>query len=170
MVFIYLVTNISNNPNKVYIGKSINKSWRKYSHNKKWGNNIIYSIIDEVNDYIWKDMETYWIEQFRCWGFEIINKNTGGGGPKYHTEETKQKMKGPKPNSGKGPRINREGFSHPRPWLRKSIIQLDKNGNFVKEWSCAYEASKQLNINYLAINNVLKRRAKTSGGFIWLYK
>jgi group I intron endonuclease len=94
---IYLVTNIDNDPNKVYIGKT--KSNREYDHKRKFGNQITYDYIDEINSLNkndWEPLESYWIEQFRQWGFDIINKNKGGGGPEYHTEETKCKMRKPK--------------------------------------------------------------------------
>ncbi len=55
-------------------------------------------VIDEVED--WKFWESYWIEQFKCWGFKLENKNNGGGGPSNYTEEQKQKMKGPRPGTG----------------------------------------------------------------------
>ena len=174
MAYIYLITNIDNNPNNVYIGKSINKIWRKHAHNRTYGKNIVYSIIDEINSSIWEEIESYWIEQFKCWGFNVQNKNNGGGGVKKHSYLTKIKMKRTMSEYEKilrsKPRINKEGFYQPKPWKQIPILQLDKQGNIIKEWSCAYKASKQLNINYLAINNTLKRRAKTSGGFIWQYK
>ena len=50
--------------------------------------------MDEVED--WKFWESYWIEQFRCWGFKLENKNNGGGGPSNYTEEQKQKMRKPR--------------------------------------------------------------------------
>jgi group I intron endonuclease len=52
----------------------------------------------------------------------------------------------------------------------KKIIQLDKNGCFIKEWESIAEASKELNINPTAISLVLRNKHKTSGGFLWEYK
>jgi len=91
---IYLVTNCYGDPNKVYIGKT--KNCRKSAHKKTYGENIEYSYIDEVNSLNrmdWEPLETYWIQQFTQWGFEIVNLNKkGGGGSEYLTEETKQKI------------------------------------------------------------------------------
>jgi len=91
---IYLVTNCYNNPNWVYIGKTKNN--RKKNHQNKFGNQIEYTEIDEIGSLEYKDwepLETYWIEQFRQWGFEIINKRRkGGSGPEYQTEFTKTKI------------------------------------------------------------------------------
>jgi len=102
ITYIYLITNIDNNPNKVYVGKTKNPKTRGNNHKRKKGyNNIEYNIIDQVDSLKrihWKPIETMWIQSFICWGFEIDNnRKEGGGGPEYHTEETKQKMKKPKP-------------------------------------------------------------------------
>lgn len=94
MTKIYLVTNCYGDPNKVYIGKT--KNSRELSHKRTYGNTIKYSYIDEVyslNRSDWGPIESYWIEQFRQWGFEIVNKNKkGGGGPEFQTEEAKKKI------------------------------------------------------------------------------
>jgi len=74
-VKIYVVINCFENPNKVYIGKT--KNSREKDHKKIYGNNIEYFYVDEVeslNHKDWEPLETYWIEQFRQWGFEIMNK------------------------------------------------------------------------------------------------
>jgi hypothetical protein len=87
---IYVITNCYGDPNKVYIGKTKNKS---RNHKPKFGADIIYTEIDEVDSLqykIWEPIETYWIEQFRQWGFEVMNiRKRGGSGPITHTEETK---------------------------------------------------------------------------------
>jgi len=91
---IYLVENCYGDPNKVYIGKT--KNCRKNIHKKTYGDLIEYTYIDEVNSLNYKDwepLETYWIEQFRAWGFELMNKRKkGGSGPEYYTEEVKLKI------------------------------------------------------------------------------
>lgn len=174
---IYLITNIDNNPNKVYIGKANIPKYRKHYHNSKFGKNITYDVIDIISynhKHEWKFFESYWIEQFKHWGFEVINKNNGGGGPQFHSESTKQKMRTPKSPETKqkmsNPRINKQGFSNPKPNKRKPIIQLDKENNIVNHFSSCKEAALILGINEKAINNALIGRAKTSGGFFWKYK
>ena len=103
---IYLVENCYGDPNKVYIGKTIGS--RKNAHRKNFGLTITYTYIDKVNsikkeDYI--PLEKYWIEQFRQWGFQLMNRNKGGGGCCFHSDETKNKMSKPRPGSGpQGPR------------------------------------------------------------------
>jgi hypothetical protein len=101
MVKIYLITNCFDNPNKVYIGKTKNytgknKDSRKKSHKRTYGKNIIYTIIDEIDSTLskdWKPLETYWIQQFKVWGFDVLNKNEGGGGVDTHTSEARNTIR-----------------------------------------------------------------------------
>ena len=86
MVYIYLVENCFDCPNKVYVGKT--KSSRKADHKRKFGYNIIYTVIDEITNVNWKIIESMWIHQFKAWGFDVQNKNDGGGGPLRRTDES----------------------------------------------------------------------------------
>jgi hypothetical protein len=51
---------------------------------------------------------------------------------------------------------------------RKPIIQLSKNGEFIREFKSIAEASSITKISNIC--RVLKNRQKTAGGFIWKYK
>lgn len=95
-----------------YVGKTTNLKRRFYQHsnikvckkltNKHLGNWLlsilnkqlvpIMDIIEECeND--WVISEQYWIEQFKVWGFNILNVTKGGEGFGHkHTEESKKKM------------------------------------------------------------------------------
>jgi len=53
---------------------------------------------------------------------------------------------------------------------RKPVVQLDLNGNFIKEWESILRASKKLNINDSNIVMVLKNKRNKAGGFKWKYK
>jgi hypothetical protein len=94
---IYLVTNCYGDPNKVYIGKTTGS--RRSKHTQTYGKYIIYTYIDEIDSLFrkdWEPLETYWIEQFRQWGFEIVNlRKKGGGGPEFRDEVFKEKMRKP---------------------------------------------------------------------------
>ena len=94
MTYIYLVENCFGDPNKVYIGKT--KGSRKANHIRKFGQQIEYTIIDEVDSLKYKDwepLETFWIEQFKHWGFEIMNiRKKGGSGPEFQTKEVCNKI------------------------------------------------------------------------------
>lgn len=89
---IYLVTNCYGDSNKVYIGKT--KSCRHSAHKKTYGSQITYTYIDEVDSLdrkYWQPLESYWIEQFTQWGFDVQNIcKKGGSGVGFHTEETKK--------------------------------------------------------------------------------
>lgn len=50
------------------------------------------------------------------------------------------------------------------------VLQFDKNGNFIQEWSSAKEAGKQLNLNDRNIRSVCSGLRKTCGNYIWKYK
>lgn len=91
---IYLVSNIDNISNKVYIGKT--KGSRETNHKKTYGKQIIYNIIDEVDSLEhkdWEPLETKWIQYYINLGYEVVNKRKkGGSGPNYQTDEAKNKQ------------------------------------------------------------------------------
>ena len=93
--FIYILQNPVTLETK-YIGKSNNPK-KRFSHhcsvgyksNNKTGNWLkslkklnlkpLMTIIDETEDN-WQDLESYWISQFRTWGFNLTNHTNGGEG------------------------------------------------------------------------------------------
>jgi hypothetical protein len=79
-----------------YIGKSNNPKKRLWHHKQHFGKNINQIVLEEVEEDQWKFWESYWIGQFKCWGFILENKNNGGGGPSSYTKEQKQKMRKPR--------------------------------------------------------------------------
>jgi len=101
----------------IYIGKTNNIS-RRLSHHK-WKSNKIQLKIEEI-DYVnigeWKFWEKHYISLFRSWGFDLKNKNNGGGGLTKHNKESieksREKRKGQKrPSTSeklKGKPINKE--------------------------------------------------------------
>ena len=66
-------------------------SWIKNLKNK----NMIPIIknLDYCNENNWRDLEIYWISQFKVWGFDLKNTTFGGDGAfgYRHTEESKLK-------------------------------------------------------------------------------
>lgn len=117
---IYLVENCYGDPNKVYVGKTSLKYGRKSQHVKTFGNQIIYTYIDNIfssNKKLWKPIESYWIEQFKQWGFEVLNKNTGGGGLQFITKESRKKMSKPRssfPTGNKHGNYNKKRLQFPK--------------------------------------------------------
>jgi hypothetical protein len=94
----YSIYYLERNSTPFYIGKAKNVVRRKHAHHSKFGSNIELIVIDEVED--WKYWETFYIWLFRSWGFVLLNKNNGGGGPSTYSEEQKNKMRKPRPGSG----------------------------------------------------------------------
>ena len=99
MIFIYTLSSSSDPNNIRYIGKTKNiidrirrhigkyylnlednykNRWIKSELNK--GNEILIEEIDLVEEENWKESEKYWIEQFRNWGFNLVNTTEGGDG------------------------------------------------------------------------------------------
>ena len=186
---IYLVTNCYGDPNKVYIGKTINS--RLCNHKRKFGKDITYDYIDEVNslkpiDYI--PLECFWILYFKFLGFDVQNRNVGGGGLSHHSEETKllisDKMKGKKHSeetrikrkkSLKGRVFSDEtkiklGISNKGKGV-KPILQYDLEGNFIKEWPSVVSAgifySKNCNLFGVSRSHTNGKRAF---GYLWRLK
>lgn len=52
----------------------------------------------------------------------------------------------------------------------KSIIQLDLDGNFIKEWKSAREVEEKINISRKNISQCITGKNKTAGGYKWLTK
>ena len=53
---------------------------------------------------------------------------------------------------------------------KKSIIQYNKQGQYIQEWPSVSEAARQLNLHASNITKVLKQERKTTGGYIFKYK
>lgn len=192
MIKIYLVENIDNNPNKVYIGKT--NTSRKIKHEKNFGKQIKYTEIDSTfsdSKNEWKPLETYWIQQFRAWGFDVLNQNLGGGGPEFHTEEVKSKMRKPKSNksnytwneerkitqskSHKGIKQSEEWIENRAKTQYKPIKCTTPNNdiiNFESGTHCNEYFSKLFNKKtcFGAINNSLKNNRVVNKGKLKSYK
>lgn len=90
-VYIYCIIDKMGVP--LYIGKTKNTlKQRKSQHQLKLKEKIDIFELDLVGSNEWKYWESYWINQFKSWGFNLLNKNHGGGGPEYHTRLSRKKM------------------------------------------------------------------------------
>ena len=56
----------------------------------------------------------------------------------------------------------------PNNYLSISVIQLSKEGKFIKQFPSQQEASRELGIFQGSIGNCLRGKAKTGGGFRWV--
>jgi hypothetical protein len=98
MIYIYY---LEKNQIPFYVGYTKNLKTRVNQHRQKYGIDIEILDIEITNSIDKKLIECYWIEQFRQWGFDLINQNKGGGGPLKHSEESKEGRKDKKPMLGK---------------------------------------------------------------------
>jgi hypothetical protein len=95
MTYIYLISNINNESLRSYVGKTKNPIRREYHHKRRFGNQIQFKIIDQIesiNSAEWKPLEIKWIRYYEQLGYTLENKNEGGNGPDKHSNETKFKI------------------------------------------------------------------------------
>lgn len=52
----------------------------------------------------------------------------------------------------------------------KTILQLDRNGNLIREWFGAMEAERLLHISNANISACCNKRRSSAGGFVWRFK
>ena len=103
----------------------------------------------------------------------------------HHTIETRIKIKQNRKNAKRSEETKKKqsltmkekyknGYMSPmmgsKAVNRKPIIQLDLNGNFIKEWECISDASKYYNISPSRICLVLKGKRNFTAGYKWIYK
>ena len=108
----YYIYTLSKNELIFYIGKTSNLDKRLANHKIKYGKDILLEILEETTN--WRLSEMFWIEQFRQWGFSLENKNIGGGGRDFQTEEIKTKIGKNQPKTkNRNPETNEKiGLSH----------------------------------------------------------
>lgn len=93
-------------------------------------------------------------------GDKMSKVHLGKGRSKESKSKQSKALKGrTSPNKGK------KWSEESKKKFGKTILQYDINGNFIREWDTITQASKELNIK--GINENLKNRSKTAGGFIW---
>jgi hypothetical protein len=63
-----------------------------------------------------------------------------------------------------GTALTRMGRGHWTP-----VIQMTKDGTFVKRWDCMQEAADKLGLHMTHISAVCRGRSKSHGGFLWRY-
>jgi group I intron endonuclease len=157
---------------------------------------LIYEFPKDIKQDVINTYEQIYMDAYRDCGIELLNLKEGGNGYGKHseetkaiikekrkhqviTEETRQKMSVFFKNIKRNPEwvkkvadANR-GRTYAYEIRKKSmkpIIQLDINGNFIREWDSSREASKVLGTTESNICNCLTNRAKTAKGFKWQYK
>jgi hypothetical protein len=176
-----------------YVGKSRRHLERFENHKQTFGSNIEMKVISEVKN--WRCWEKYYIKKYRDLGYQLENKNEGGGGPEIVSQETRNKIsnhttrgnKISKANKGKtmahkGKSFSEEhkakikatrGFLKGRPntWQTKAVLQYDLEGNFIKEFVSQIEAQYFMGKPKSdGIGAVCRGNQKTAYGYKWKYK
>jgi len=186
----YVYKHIRKDTNEVfYIGigtlknyKRVNSLLNRNSHWLNISNKVgYYSEIIEHN-ITWEkacELEKYWISHYGRLDLKkgnLVNLTDGGEGTfgKLHSVETRKKQSEAKIGN-KNPFYNKKRKSHTE-WLltnhpnKKSILQFDINGNFIKEWESARKVYQEINIEYKNISACCYGKRKTAGGYIWKFK
>lgn len=131
----------------------------------------LLAIVDDENRY---EEEIFYINLIKSWGFNLKNHSKGGCGgisikrnPFKHTEETKKRIS----IANKRP--------HSEEWIKnvadsncKSIIKLDLNNNFIKEYKSTTEAAQELGdiSKKKNISSVLRGLRHSAYGYKWKFK
>ena len=128
------------------------------NHRCNWIKSIIdkgkLPIITFLDSCSWdnsQNLEIYWIAQFRAWGFNLVNATDGGEGNLglKMSDKVRQKLT--------------ESVS-------KKVYQYDLEGNFIKEFSSATEASKEIKTSSNSkICACARGERKSCKGYLWSY-
>ena len=182
-----------------YIGKTIQEiKDRYYTHgDRKIDSEIIE--IDCVEDNDWRFWESWYIELYKSWGFELDNKNNGGGGrgpgwistpernnkiklsminhSKYYTEDVRNKIskgnKIPKPFSDE--HIQNMGIAKRK--QATPVLQYDLDDNLIREWESKGQAAEWIKQQTGKTSNIVSQikdcilgKQKTAFKYKWKYK
>lgn len=210
MVGIYKIVSPTN---KVYIGQSWNIENRKsgykmltqkkqsklYNSLKKYGFSshvfkIIHELPKDIDQNILDQYEILYWSQYKNLSYDMLNIRFPGARGK-HSEETKEKMRKPKPE-GFGEKISKiqTGSKRPEsvlrmlgennPMKKKNIVEkisgenyynakkvagYDNNGNLISTWNTIKEASIELKISSSGIVRCCKGLRKTTSKYQFKY-
>ena len=183
-----------------YVGKTLQEiKERFYTHKDKKENSEIFEI-DCVDDNEWRFWESWYIELFKSWGFELENKNNGGGGrgpgwisspernakikasmknhSQYYTDEVRKKISSS--NKGKSKPFTKEHQQNMLIAKRKQakpLLMYDLDNNLIKEWECKSQAAEWIKETKKRQGNLTSQikdailgKQKTAFGYKWKYK
>lgn len=85
----YYIYILEKNNIPFYVGKTNNPKTRLSRHKQVYGNQITLEIIDNACDESWRDLEEFYIQLLRSWGFNLSNGFKGGGGASKWTNQQK---------------------------------------------------------------------------------
>ena len=174
-----------------YVGKAnniserykahLNRARKHQIHKKNWiaslkreGLKPIIEIIDVVPINDWILWETYWISQFKAWGFELINYTNGGDGCTFGNQTSFKK--GHKSWSGKTHSDETKKLISQNNWQkgkksfnRRKVVQKTLDGEQIKIWDCILDAEKGTKSSSSKIVLCCNNERKTHNKFKWEY-
>lgn len=159
------------------------------------GSDIVIESLEEVivqERVEWEILERYWISQFKCWGFNLVNEAVGGEGaygvkPSKETielraskvrgiprsDETKSKISA----SNKGVSKSETHKQHVKDTMTEKfgipIVQLDKRTKeFIAEYPSITAAAEELGKSKANIAKCCKHlpNYNSAYGYIWMYR
>jgi hypothetical protein len=182
-----------------YIGKTIQEiKDRYYTHGSRKTDSEIIEI-DCVDDNDWRFWESWYIELYKSWGFELDNKNNGGGGrgpgwistpernnkiklsminhSQYYTKDVRNKIsegnKIPKPFSNE----HTQNMGIAKRKQATPVLQYDLDNNFIKEWESKGQAAEWIKQQTGKTSNIVSQikdcilgKQKTAFKYKWKYK
>jgi group I intron endonuclease len=89
----------------------------------------------------------------------------------FYTDEWRKKLSEISKGKSRGKGISKnKGRISPNKGKGKSILQYDKNMNFIQEYLSLKDASLSTNTPQPCISECLRKKHKTAGGYVWKYK
>lgn len=175
-----------------------NSIWLPKTKKEKWlcklkslGLSAEIECIHTTDEFEWVFWETHYISLFKSYGYDLTNGNGGGVGGCNPSEETRDKMRLNMLNatdvhrnrlskSGRGrmysdehkAKLSKSHVSNDNANLRVPLMQLNKDGSFVKEWISGSEVSRHFT-GFSNRGGTLLSSMKRNGsayGFKWVYK
>lgn len=180
----YIGSHINTNPKDNYLGSGVNllKAIKKYGKG-----NFIREILGRTsNEEEMKMLEEYYIEYYYAFSSPLFyNATKYAKGITKYPEWAKKKVskinKGHKYNLGRvmsqetKDKISLSNKGKPfskkrKAKMKKPIIQLDLEGNYVREYNSLGLAAKVVGVDYGGLSKVANGKQKTSGGYKWKWK
>ena len=170
--FIYLTTNLVNG--KKYIGsrdRTLTKNGDVYLGSgvnlklaiKKYGRkNFKREILAECSKEERYDLEAYYLKKYNVVNdpnFYNLEGVRGTFSGYTHSEETKKKI------------YTRERNRKVSNAVSKPVLQYTKEGVFIKEWRCAYDATRyNSKFDWANISSCCRGKLKSAAGYVWKFK
>lgn len=169
---------------------------RYKNHNCNWIQSLlkdnlepIIEELDSTSEKDWEYLETYWINQFRQWGFNLTNLTNGGDGnkgqifSKESIEKRAIKLRGQKRSDEFKKRHSELLKGKPKSELAKAnirkvvinnqgrkVVQLSLDSNeYIREWDCMAEPADFYNVDRTSLMRCCTGKFKKSAGFKWMF-